>query len=255
MRVTLPVFTKELIFNAPVDDITPSTVNVYPLAASNSPVPVITTPREDCNSTEPLANNVPPLNVKPLALAPKLLSALIDKVPDVSVVPPVKVFAALSVVTPPPLIVTLPPPNGALTVTGFAAVLLNVNALLLSVPAPVIVPDETLTAPTESALLIKSVPPLTLTVLVDGMVLTAPTSSVPADTVVEPLYVFAPESVVVPAPLCTRAVVAPAPGVPKGALTTICVPSALVKLKFVLDNVPAPVIEPLDALTAATVLL
>jgi len=32
---------------------------------------------------------------------------------------------------------------------------------------------------------------------VDGMVLTAPTSSVPADTVVEPLYVFAPESVVV----------------------------------------------------------
>ena len=158
-------------------------------------------------------------------------------------------------VKPPPLIVTLPPPKGALTVTGFAAVLLNVNALLVSVPAPLIVPDETLTAPTESALLIKSVPPPTLTVLVDGIVLRAPTSSVPAETVVEPLYVFAPESVVVPAPLCTRAVVAPAPGVPNGALTIICVPSELVKLKFVLDNVPVPVIEPLDALTAATVLL
>ena len=89
LRVTFPVLTAELIFNAPVDDITPSTAKVNPLAASNSPVPVITIPREDCNSTEPLANNVPPLNVTPLALAPKLLSALIDKVPDASVVPPV----------------------------------------------------------------------------------------------------------------------------------------------------------------------
>ena len=82
--------------------------------------------------------------------------------------------------------------------------MLKVKALLVRVLAdkfaPLIVPEETFTAPTESAKLIKSVPPLTLTVLVLGTVLIAPTSSVPDVTVVEPEYVFAPESVVVPTP-------------------------------------------------------
>ena len=162
---------------------------------------------------------------------------------------------ALSVVTPRPLIVTEPPPSGALIVTGFATLLLNVKALLDSVPAPLIVPAETLTAPTASALLMASMPPFTVSVLVVGIVLTAPTSRVPDVTVVLPVYVFVPDKVVVPDPFWTSAVVPPPLGVPKGALTMICELAVLLKLKLALDKVAVPVIEPLDAVTVPTVLL
>ena len=77
------------MLNAPEEDITPSTVNVLPFAASNSPAPAITIPRVDCSSTDWLAKSAPPLKLKPLALAPKFASALIESVPAFRYVPPV----------------------------------------------------------------------------------------------------------------------------------------------------------------------
>jgi hypothetical protein len=147
-NTTLPVFAGELKLSAPVDEITPSTVNVVPATASISPAPVITTPLDACNSSDALANSKPPLNVTVLVLAPKLASELIDNVPEVSVVPPVYVFIALNVVNPPPLMLTLPPVSGALTDTD--PVLLKTNEGLLNTPEPLIEPPDTVTVPTAS---------------------------------------------------------------------------------------------------------
>ena len=144
--------------------------------------------------------------------------------------------------------------NGAATVTGCAALLLNVKALLLRVPAPLIAPEDTPTVPTESELLIKRVPPFILSVLEVGTVFTDPISRVPAVTVVDPENELAPDRVVVPVPFCTKAV-DPAFGVPSGALTLICAPPVLLKLKLALDKVPVPVIDPLDTVTVPTALL
>ena len=72
----------------------PATVSVLPELAANPLAAVNVTPRVELSVTAPVLNSVPPLSVSEAAVieagvAPRLLSALTDKVPPLMVVIPV----------------------------------------------------------------------------------------------------------------------------------------------------------------------
>src|SRR5437870_3535800 len=89
-----------------------------------------------------------------------------------------------------------------------------------------------------------SVPPPTLTLPVDGKVLTAPAASVPAETVVPPLYVLAPVSVTVPVVVLANAPPPPriAPTLPLCTAYDVPDNTPLVPLIFPLASVTLPVV-------------
>ena len=173
----------------PAPPSTPDSVSVVPPFGLTAPPPSVTV-RADVNVA--VVWSVPPLSATAFAAAPRLWSALTDRVPLVSVTPPVNVFVPVGMSVPAPFSDSPPPP---LSVPDSVSV---VAAFGLITPPP----SVTARADVNVAV-VWSIPPFSARPPEPPRLLSAPTESVPAATVVPPVYVFAPLSTTVPPPTAT----------------------------------------------------
>jgi len=189
--VPKPVFVK-----LPEPEIIPLYVNVVPEPTEKLPplLPKVIPRLAESVKLAVVVCNVPPLNVKSLAVTlpgavPKLVSALRLNLPPLIAVAPVYVFAPDKVSVPDPTLVTLPVP----LMTPLNVVLVesfpNVKAAEPSVTVPLPANE-----PIESLKLNRfHVAPLaTVTALLEPMAFAILFLTIPALIIVAPVYVFTP---------------------------------------------------------------